>query len=200
MARDAIVMQVWPTNLLGRTPAARLQMVNDLFNGGIIDRALYLRLLDAPDVDAETDLATAMQEVADEQIQALLDLDATLSPAKLRAAYAKSRPDAYQDLVYAMHRAQAHICLGKLRGVPGPILDLLRRFIEDAKTELDRPTQEAAAKQAAAAEEAKLNAQRQAAGQPGNLAPAPIAGSEQAPARPAQVAAPAAPTAPTAAA
>lgn len=141
MDRDAIVLQIWPTNLLGRTPAARRQTVADLFNGGIIDRAMYLRLLDAPDIDAETDLESAMCIVADEQIDAMLDLDEV--DVEKKGSY--KRPGPYQDLVYAMRRAQQHICLGELTGVPDPILELLRRYIEDAKTELNKPANDIAA-------------------------------------------------------
>lgn len=187
MDRDRIVMQVWPTNLLGRTPAARLQMVNDLFNGGIIDRALYLKLLDAPDIDSETDLAGAMQEVADSQIETILDLDVPendnrTSVKARKKAYEKARPDPYQDLVYAMHRAQQHICFGRLRGVPDEILDMLRTYIEDCKTELDKPAEEAR-KQASAQAVAQQAAM--AAGATPQLAPAPIAPPGMAPAHPA---------------
>lgn len=165
MKRDAIVMQVWPTNLLGRTPAARLQMVNDLFNGGIIDRALYLKLLDAPDIDAESDLASALQEIADAQIDAILDIDTTKSKKSVDLEYAKSRPDTYQDLTYAMHRAQQHVCFGKLRGVPAANIDLLRRYIADAKGEVEKANPPAPPMPVAP-----------------QLAPAPIAGPGQAPA------------------
>jgi hypothetical protein len=131
MPRDAIQMQVWPTNLLGRTPAARLQMVNDLFNGGIIERSMYLKLLDAPDIDAETDLSGAMQEAANDQIEKMLDAEGS----DIEASY--QRPEPFQDLVYSLHRAQQHVCLGRIRGVPDENLALLRRYIVDCKTELD---------------------------------------------------------------
>lgn len=134
MDRDAIVLQIWPTNLLGRTPAARRQTVADLFNGGIIDRAMYLRLLDAPDIDAETDIESAMTMVADDQIDHMLNVE----ESDVDAPESYKRPGPYQDLVYAMRRAQQQICLGELTGVPEPILDLLRTYIEDAKTELTK--------------------------------------------------------------
>lgn len=134
MDRDAIVLQIWPTNLLGRTPAARRQTVADLFNGGIIDRAMYLRLLDAPDIDAETDLESAMTMVADDQIDHMLNVE----EADVGKPESYKRPGPYQDLVYAMRRAQQQICLGELTGVPESVLDLLRTYIEDAKTELTK--------------------------------------------------------------
>jgi hypothetical protein len=134
MDRDKIVIRIWPTNLLGRTPAARRQTVTDLFNDGIIDRTLYLRLIDAPDIDAETDLESAMTMLADDQIDFMLNLD----EADVMKAGSYKRPGPYQDLTYAARRAQQQVCLGELTAVPDPILDLLRRYIEDCVAELAR--------------------------------------------------------------
>jgi hypothetical protein len=134
MERDAIVMQVWPTNLLGRTPAARMQTVNDLYNQGIIDSDRYLQLLDAPDIDAETDLRVARRMRCDEQIDAMLELDVK----DLDRPGAYKRPGPYQDLAYGRFRAQDQICMGELRGIADPVLDLLRRYIEDCTAELKK--------------------------------------------------------------
>jgi hypothetical protein len=134
MPRDQIVIRIWPTNLLGRTPAARRQTVTDLFNDGIIDRTLYLRLIDAPDIDAETDLESAMTMLADDQIDFMLNLD----EADVKKAGSYKRPGPYQDLTYAARRAQQQVCLGELTAVPEPILDMLRQYIEDCVTELQK--------------------------------------------------------------
>src|ERR1700735_6239 len=141
MDADAIQIQIWPTALLGRTPAARRQSVSDLYNGGLIDRTMYMRILAAPDIDAEVDLESVMTMLADEQIEHMLDLDE--NEVNKKGSY--RRPEAYQDLVYAMRRAQQQICMGLMTGVPDSILGLLRRYIEDAKFELSKtmaaPTQ-----------------------------------------------------------
>lgn len=134
MDRDVIDIQIWPTNLLGRTPAAKRQAVSDLFNAGIVDRTMYLRLLDAPDLDAEFDLESAMTLICDEQLDHMIDVE----PDDVDDPDSYKRPGPYQDLVYAMRRAQQNICLGQLTGVPEEVLDLLRRYIEDAKTELTK--------------------------------------------------------------
>jgi hypothetical protein len=132
LERDAIVMQTFPVNLLGRTPAARLQQVNDLFNAGIIDRALYLKLLDAPDIDSETDLDAAARTICDEQIERMLDAE------DVDAVGVYQRPSPYSDLTYAMHRATQQISLGALQGAPEANLQLLRQYVEDAKAEVDK--------------------------------------------------------------
>lgn len=146
MERDAIVMQVWPTNLLGRTPAARLQTVNDLYNAGVIDSDRYLQLLDAPDIDAETDLRVAKRMRCDEQIDQMLELEV----ADVQKPGAYKRPGPYQDLAYGLHRAADQICMGELRGIDDRVLELLRRYIEDCQALLTKaapppPTQLAAA-------------------------------------------------------
>ena len=136
MARDAIVMQVWPVSLLGRTPAARLQTVNDLFNAGIIDATRYLQLLDAPDVDAETDLRVAKRMRCDEQIEAMLDVE----PANVNDPGSYKRPGPYQDLEYGRSRAQDQICMGEMRNIPSEVLDLLRKYIDDCTNEIQKAT------------------------------------------------------------
>lgn len=132
MDRDKIVMQVWPVSLLGRTPAARLQTVNDLFNAGIIDATRYLQLLDAPDVDAETDLRVAKRMRCDEQIDAMLDCE----PANVNDPGSYKRPGPYQDLEYGRSRAQDQVCMAEMRGISDPVIDLLRKYIDDCTNEL----------------------------------------------------------------
>lgn len=123
MERDAFVMQVFPTALLAKTPAARLQQVQDLFQAGIIDRAMFLRLLDAPDINAEEDLEAAARTVADEQIEHMIDSDDPDEPG------AFVYPEPFQDLIYSLHRAQAHYNLGRIQGMDEPHLKLLRDYM-----------------------------------------------------------------------
>lgn len=175
---DSIAVETWPTSILGRTPAARLQQVNDLMNAGILDREQYQSLLGAPDVDAESDLMLAMREVADDQIQEVLDVDVKASDAEWNAAYERARPEPYQDLVYSMHRAQQWVCLGKIRRYPERTIQQLRTYIEDAKGELDKIAADKAKKAAAAA------AQQQAAMAGTPLPGAPIGPAGMGPAAP----------------
>ena len=127
MERDSFVMQVWPTNLLAKTPAARLQQVQDLFSAGILDRASMLRLLDAPDLNGEDDLASAARDICDEQIDQMMDAD----PDDAEASYVY--PEPYQDLIYALHSAQNHYNLGRLQGAAEANLALLRRYMGDCQ-------------------------------------------------------------------
>jgi hypothetical protein len=122
MERDAFVMQVFPTALLSKTPSARLQQVQDLFAAGIIDRAMFLRLLDAPDINAEEDLESAARTVADEQIEHMIESDPEDQDA---FCY----PEPFQDLIYALHRAQANYNLGRIQGMDEPHLKMLRDYM-----------------------------------------------------------------------
>jgi hypothetical protein len=131
LERDATVMQTFPVNLLGRTPASRLQSVNDLFNAGVIDRGLYLKLLDAPDIDAETDLDAAVRTLVDEQLELMLDAEDVSAPG------AYQRPVPFSDLVYALRRAAQQVCLATLQKYPEPNIDLLRQYIDECKLMLD---------------------------------------------------------------
>jgi len=127
LQRQAYVLQVFPTSLLAKTPSARLQMVQDLFNAKVIDRSMFLKLLNAPDLNAEQDLEAASRDVADAQIQAMLDAE------DVNAKDAFKRPEEYQDLIYSMHRAQAQINMGKMRGVEEGNIQLLRDYIKECK-------------------------------------------------------------------
>ena len=131
LERDKFSIQVWPTNLLPKTPAARMQQVNDLFQAGIIDRAMFLRLLDAPDLSSEQDLESAARDVADEQIEQMIDCDDPDAEGSLQY------PEPFQDLVYALHRAQAHYNLGRIQGLDDGHLRLLSEYMRNCKALLD---------------------------------------------------------------
>lgn len=131
MERDAFIMQIFPTALLAKTPAARLQQVQDLFQAQVIDRAMFLRLLDAPDINAEEDLESAAREVADQQIEFILDADNPLAPES------KQWVEPFQDVVYALHRAQAHYNLARIQGYSNPYLAALRDYMSQSKRLLD---------------------------------------------------------------
>lgn len=161
--RDAFLMQTWPTALFARTPSARLQQVQDLFAAGIIDKTLFLKLLNAPDVDAETDLMAASQMLVDDQIESMMDSETP------DAADAYKRPDEWSDLTYAVYRGAQQVALGTLQGVPDRNLDLLRNYVQDAKDLLDART--SAQQPAAPASDGSTPP----GAPPGSPAPAPLA-------------------------
>jgi hypothetical protein len=119
LPRDAFTLQVQPASMLAKTPGARIQQVYDLFNSQVISRTLFLKLLDAPDIDAESDLEAAPQLLVDEQINWMLEHDDPDAPDAYQA------PLPLMDLTYALHRAQCHWAFGKMRQVSPENLELL---------------------------------------------------------------------------
>ena len=131
MERDAFVMQLFPTRLLAKTPAARMQQLQDLFAAGIIDRAVFMKLIEAPDLGAEQDLESAGRDIVDDQIEQMIDCEDPDAPG------AMIYPEPFMDLIFALHRAQANYNLGKMQGMDEGHLRLLSEYMRNCKALLD---------------------------------------------------------------
>lgn len=129
---DGVELRVFPTSLLPQQLPARLQRLTDLWEQQIIDRATFLRHLDAPDLQAEMDLETADKLVIDEMIDAMLDADES------QGDDAYMPPTAYQPFDWAARRAQQKYNRGLLDGAPEYNLSLLRRYIQHCEHELKK--------------------------------------------------------------
>lgn len=130
---DGVEVRVFPTSLLPQQLGARLEKLKDMWNTGIIDRATFLRHLDAPDLAAELDLETADRLVVDEMLERMLDAEEDEG----EAAYMP--PSAYQQLIdengqpgWVPKRAQQKYNRGLLDGAPEFNLELLRRYLKDS--------------------------------------------------------------------
>lgn len=141
----AFEVQVFPTSLLPQQLSGRLEKLKMLFDAQIIDRATFLRQLDAPDLAAEMDLETADRINVDEKLEGMLDAD----DAAERGVY--KAPSSFIDYRWAQKRAQQKLNKAESDGCPEENLDLLRRFIAECKTLIDEeggqnelaPTQDA---------------------------------------------------------
>ncbi len=131
LSSDDYVMQTFPASMLGNTPSAKLQNVYDLFDRGVIDATRFLQLLDAPDLEADTDLETAATMLVDEQIEFMLDADDPKAPDVFQS------PEPFMNLKYALSRAQQHYCLEKIHGTPPEYLALLQDYMRATKKLLD---------------------------------------------------------------
>ncbi len=129
---DGVEIRIFSTSLLPQQLGQRLQRLTDMWNTGMLDRPTFLRLLDAPDLQAELDLETADKLVIDEMLEVMADAE----ESEGEAAYMP--PSAYQDMVWAGKRAQQKLNRGLLDGMPSFNQDLLRRFLKDVKVELDK--------------------------------------------------------------
>jgi hypothetical protein len=131
---DGVEIRVMATSLLPQQLGARLEKLKDLWNTGLLDRAAFLRHLDAPDLQAELDLETADQLVVDEMLEKMSDAEEDEG----ESAYMP--PSAYQQLQdpqkpgqpgWALKRCQQRLNRGILDGMPEFNQDFLRRFLKD---------------------------------------------------------------------
>ena len=127
---DGVELRIFSTSLLPQQLPQRLQRLTDLWNTGTLDRATFLRLLDAPDLQAELDLETADKLVIDEMLEVMAEAEED----KGESAY--MAPSPYQDLAWAAKRAQQKINRGILDGMPEFNQGMLRRFVKDVQQEM----------------------------------------------------------------
>ena len=136
---DGVELRVFPTSLLPTQLPARLEKLKVLFDAQLIDRATFLRHLDAPDLQAELDLETADRLVIDEVLEVMLEAEEDEG----ESAYIP--PSAYQDLKWAGRRAQQKLNRAILDGAPEFNRDMLRRYLKDVDTEQKKMAAEAQA-------------------------------------------------------
>jgi len=122
LSRDDYVMQMFPTSSLPQTPSARYQKVKEMMNDQFITRPVAQRLLEFPDIEAESNLGNAMLDDADATISAILD-DETPRLMPL---------EPYQNLDLIIERANASYLYARHRGCPEERLSLLRNLIDNA--------------------------------------------------------------------
>jgi hypothetical protein len=123
---DGFVMQVFPTSVLPTTPAAKIQEVERLSEAGWISPQEARRLLDFPDMRADTDLATADRDNLSRQLELMLEQGEPVMP------------EPYQDLEQAVRVATQSILRAHIDGVPEERIDLVRDFITMAEALLKR--------------------------------------------------------------
>lgn len=126
LRRDSYIMQMWPVSSLPQTPSARLQRVQELMQNGFIDKAVAQRLLDFPDIEAESNLANAVLDDVDATISAILD---TPEPELMPL-------EPYQNLTLLIQRANAAYLYARHRHCPEERLMLLRNLIDNATAQV----------------------------------------------------------------
>lgn len=122
LKRDDYVMQMFPTSSLPQTPSARYQKVKEMMQDGFIDKPVAQRLLEFPDIEAESNLGNAVIDDADATISAILDDE---EPKLLPL-------EPYQNLDLIIQRANAAYLYARHRGCPEDRLRLLRNLIDNA--------------------------------------------------------------------
>lgn len=131
---DGVEVRVFPSSLLPTQVGARLEKLTMLWESQLIDRATFLRHLDAPDMQAELDLETADKLVIDEMLERMLEAEED------EGDDAYMPPTSYQPFEWAARRAQQKYNRALLDGAPEYNLDLLQRFMKHCDTELKKLT------------------------------------------------------------
>lgn len=148
---DQYMMQIFPTNALSRDPAARLQEVQELLQAGFIGKEDGVKLLDYPDLEGFYNMANAGVDDIERQIELMVD----------KLEY--QSPEPYQNLAVGITRMQQAYLKNRQEGAPEEVLDLLRRWMEDAKELVNQASVEAQNQQQQATMAAQAAQQQQAA-------------------------------------
>ncbi len=160
--RNSLVTQMFPTAMLPKQPAGRLNTVNDMMQMGLIDNDLALSLLDFPDLTAASEMKLAPYN----------DLRDTFDRIIEDGEY--SAPEPFQNLQLGIRMAKDSYYYAKGNGVEEEKLEMLRRWMAVA-SQMMQSTQQAA-QQEQMQQEAPQEAPEQAA-QPIQPLP-PTGGSE----------------------
>lgn len=131
---DGVEVRVFPSSLLPTQVGARLEKLTMLWENQLIDRATFLRHLDAPDMQAELDLETADKLVIDEMLERMLEA------AEEEGEDAYMPPTSYQPFEWAARRAQQKYNRALLDGAPDFNLDLLQQYMKHCDKELAKLT------------------------------------------------------------
>ena len=116
------IMQTYPTSMLPKTPAGRLQYVQEMLAAGLVTPEEGLSLLEFPDISEITENKNA--HVDDIRYTAYLIVD--------QEQY--NPPEPYQNLDYGISYMNSMYLKMKTRNLPVERLDLLQKWINDALT------------------------------------------------------------------
>lgn len=118
MDRDQYVMTNWPSSLLPNTPSGRLDKVQDMIDGGLVDTEEAKSLLDFPDLESVMSLETASRDC----ITHMLDLITE------KGEY--TSPEQFMNLDEALRMAQYTYLRGITEDLEEDKLELLNRFMK----------------------------------------------------------------------
>jgi hypothetical protein len=125
---DKYVLQVFPTSSLSSTPSGRLQDIQELIQAGFIDRASAMDLLDLPDLEAFMSRVNAPIRNIEKQIADILE--------KGEEGYRP--PEPFQNLQLALTMFQEAYLQAVDDGEGEDRLELLRRWMAQAKETMDQ--------------------------------------------------------------
>jgi hypothetical protein len=120
---DAFVLKVSPASSLPKSPAFRVQMVQEMVQSGLLPQQYALRLIEMPDVESAVSEELAPYDLVLEQIERMTG-DEDPEP---------QTPEPYMGvdgLELAKRTAQRAYIRGNVNGLEEDRLDMLRQYIE----------------------------------------------------------------------
>jgi hypothetical protein len=130
--REDFTLEVFPTSMLAKEPASRMQQVQELAKAGWITGEEAKRLLDFPDLERFQSLHYAAQNVVEEIIERFLDAD----EADEEGLYVYPEPP--MNLELAKVTAQQRYLDAMLDGAEPWRLELIMRFLIDCTNEIEK--------------------------------------------------------------
>lgn len=129
MAPGTYAVECYPVSSLPRSPAGRLQVLEEWLAAGLIDPAAYKRLADLPDLEAETALESAPRDA----------LEASVSQVLRGEPWEKVRkPNGNRDdLGLWVRLLPRHLLRAELQGVPAERLRRLEDLLVLAEEQIN---------------------------------------------------------------
>lgn len=153
LEEDQYLMQCFPVSALSKTPAGRLQDVQELMAAQLIGKEDGMKLLDFPDLQQFYNFNNAGLEDIERAIELMID----------KGQY--ETPEPYQNLQLGIQKMQQAYLMYRNMNAPEERLELFTRWIEDAQTLLNRAKEELDARNAKVAQDATMAQEAQAAQQ-----------------------------------
>lgn len=119
-------ISIFPVSMLAKTPSAKYEQLQEMFNQGLITAEQFRRLYDIPDLEAENNLNMSSEEII------LKDLDSMVLDGKQRA------PEPFDNAYIAKDLAVKFYNLCRVNSVPEDRLKLLRNYIVYCTQRIDQ--------------------------------------------------------------
>lgn len=129
LEEDSYIMQLYPTSMLPKTPAGRLEYTQELLQAGFIGQEEGLELLDFPDIESVTQFRTANYKMATRIINNFL-----------KGIFLE--PDTYHQNALIMPYVQNALTYFETQGLDDEKLDLFRMWIDQAMLLINPPEQQ----------------------------------------------------------
>lgn len=130
---EAYTLQCFPVSLLPQTPAARIQTVQELMAGGLIDQETSMEMLDLPDLEEMYDRVTASRRHIRKMVERMLD------------GGPQEMPEGDLNLADAVQVASAALWAAEDQSAPDEVIERVRVFRDSAAALLVPPPAPAAA-------------------------------------------------------